>query len=268
MYAREQVIFSARFILASECNGVNEQKNGSCPKGGILEDVKPLIGNRIGSLYIIGQNDNIVYCHCSNCGKSNIEYSYNEIMNYINKCSHITCGCENKVQSIITENLIDVKYNRLTIVKQINNEMVECRCSCGKVLEITIDELKNNGISMCKECKKKTERLTRQISVNRNSKELYYIWNKFLQLYKKPTKRFEREIIKNGIKFFPSILEKKDCFELFSQWAIVNGYGKIGFCYLERINHFKDYDFDNCYWTCVKTDSYYKLPKINEHRDL
>lgn len=246
----------------------SERTNRSCQKGGILETIESLIGNKIGSLYVLSQIDDKVYCYCSNCGNNNIECSYNKIMYCIRHNKNITCGCKLEEQSNTSENLIGVKYKELTIVKQKDNEIIECRCRCGKVFPYNINKFKNNDISMCNECMKNRKTQKEQTLIGRNRKELYFIWKKYKQLYEKPTKNFKREIIDNEIKFFPNIWNKENEFEFFYQWAIISKYGeRSGVCYLDRKDYLEDYNETNCYWTYSKCAlKFFEFPKFNEER--
>ena len=233
-----------------------------------MESKESLVGKKIGSLYVTSQKNSKVYCYCSNCGNNNIEYSYSKIMYYIRHNKDITCGCIPPEQAQITKNLIGAKYSELVILQQKDNEKVVCRCTCGELLTTTIDNLENKNISMCKKCMKDRIKKNNLILSNRYRKELYYIWIKFKELYNNPTPKFEKEIIKQNIKFFPTIFDNDNGFEMFYQWAIQNNYDKsTRGCYLGRKNHSKDFDYDNSYWTSSKSVSYYKFPKLNEERE-
>ena len=233
-----------------------------------MELVESLIGKKVGSLYITGQKNSKVYCYCSNCGDNNIEYSYSKIMYYIKHNRNITCGCTLKRKLQITKNLIGARYNELVVLQQKDSETVVCRCTCGELLTTNIINLENKSISMCEKCMKDKEKKKEIIMSGRSRKELYYVWIKFKELYNKPTPKFKREIINNNIQFFPSLCDKENGFEIFYQWAIQNKYGMhLGGCYLERRNYLKDFNFDNCFWTSDKSNSYYKFPKLNEERE-
>ena len=233
-----------------------------------MESLELLVGKKIGNLYITSQKGSRVYCYCSNCGNYNIEYSYFKIMYYIKQNRSITCGCTSKKQVEITKNLIGARYDELVVLKQKDNKTVVCKCTCGKLVKTNITNLENKNISMCKKCMENRIKEKEVIMSGRNRKELYYIWIKFKELYNNPTKNFKKNIIDNGIKFFPSIIDTDNGFEYFYQWAITNGYGKIsGCCYLERLLYSKNFAGDNCIWTTDKKSSYYKFPKLNEERE-
>lgn len=228
-----------------------------------------LIGSRIGSLYVTSQIDNKVYCYCSNCGNYNVELSYTKAKDFTDEDKIITCGCNIAIQSTVIENLIGIKYNELTVVKQIDSKTIECRCICGKVFSCDIDKLKNNSLTMCEECMKKKEKLDIQILDDRNKKELKYIWYKYKELYKNPTKKFKREIIDNGIKFFPELEDNKQAFEFFCQWANIKKYGEYtSKCYLDRKNYLEDYNSENCFWASLRPNDYVKFSDVNEDRKI
>lgn len=154
-------------------------------------------------------------------------------------------------------------FDRLVVVKILDNRMYECKCLCNNLEVISGEALLKREFEMCSKCNKEIKMKLD----NRNRKELYYIWYNFKQLYTKPTKKFKREIIDNGIKFFPTIFDKEDGFERFYNWAIIDGYGNMGNCYLDRKNRLLDFNSDNCYWTSDKSDSYYTFPQLNEKRE-
>lgn len=165
-------------------------------------------------------------------------------------------------------------FGNLVVVKILDNGMYECKCLCNNLEVISGDALIKREFEICSKCNKEIKMKLD----SRNRKELYYIWNEFKNLYNKPTKRFKEEIINKGIKFFPSIFDKENGFELFCRWAMIDGHTETGVptrvygessrqCYIKRVNHSKDFDSDNCYWTSSKTDSYYKIPQLNEKRE-
>ncbi len=158
-------------------------------------------------------------------------------------------------------------FSNLVVVKILDNGMYECKCLCNNLEVISGENLLKREFEMCSKCNKEIKMKLD----NRNRKELYYIWYEFKNLYNKPDKRFREEIINKGIKFFPTIFDKEDGFELFYQWAILCKKGKYREserqCYLTRIDYSKDFDWDNCYWTSDKSDSYYTFPQLNEKRE-
>lgn len=240
----------------------NESRFGSWQKGGKVE---LLVGKRIGTLYIVGQDESNVYGYCCNC-RNNITYSYEKINELINKDELITCGCEIEEEIEeeieIEENLIGTQYNKLTIVKQINEEEIECRCECGSLLKTKLDELENKNISMCKECKivDNVNKAENEYKLQgRYRKELYYIWSSYKNLYINPTPEFKKNIIKNNIRFFPDLEKYENAFEMFYEWAIIwceQQYGENGKVALVRIDESKDFSRDNCLWIYQDLDKY------------
>lgn len=164
-------------------------------------------------------------------------------------------------------------FSNLVVVKILDNGMYECKCLCNNLEVISGEALLKREFEMCSKCNKEIKMKLD----NRNRKELYFIWNNFKQLYNKPTKRFREEIIDKSIKFFPTIFDEEDGFERFYNWAIIDGktkngastgiYGDLGKIYLDRENRLLDFDWDNCYWTSSKSDSYYTFPQLNEKRE-
>lgn len=161
-------------------------------------------------------------------------------------------------------------FGALVVAKILDNKTYECKCLCNSLEVFSKESLLKKESDKCSKCKE----IKKMQLDNRVRKELYFIWYKFKELYKNPTKKFREEIIDNGIKFFPTIFDKEDGFEFFYNWATLNGYGERVSCYsdsvncyLDRMNRLLDFDSENCYWTSSKTDSYYKLPKLNEERE-
>lgn len=154
-------------------------------------------------------------------------------------------------------------FGSLVVVKILDDGRYECKCLCNNLEVASGEALLNREIETCSKCNKEIKMKLD----NRNRKELYYIWYVFKQLYNKPTKRFREEIINKGIKFFPTIFDKDNGFEAFYTWSNINKYGDSGRYYLDRINRLKDFSEENCYWTSIKTVSYYTFPKLNEKRE-
>ena len=153
-------------------------------------------------------------------------------------------------------------FSNLVVVKILDNGKYECKCLCNNLEVVSGEALLKREFKMCSKCNKEFKMKLD----TRNRKELYFIWNEFKNLYNKPTKRFKEEIINKGIKFFPTIFYKEEGFELFCQWANMNKYGNLGNYYLDRKNRLLDFDSVNCYWTSIKSDSYYTFPQLNEKR--
>lgn len=154
-------------------------------------------------------------------------------------------------------------FGALVVAKILDNQTYECKCLCNNLEVFSKESLIKKESDKCSKCKE----IRKMQLDNRARKELYFIWYKFKELHKNPTKKFKKEIKDNEIKFFPTIFDKEDGFEIFYTWAILNGYGERNNCYLDRRNRLLDFDSKNCYWTDSKTDSYYKLPKLNEERE-
>lgn len=120
---------------------------------------KDIIGQRFGKLLVLNKtkqraaNSSVIWeCLCD-CG--NITYSNSSNL----KRGHITsCGC-NK-QKYIDSLKIDVKsgdkYGDLTIIKEVEprgHRRFECLCSCGKIIEVSLSDLRSQHTQSCG-CKK------------------------------------------------------------------------------------------------------------------
>ncbi|MBQ8234890.1 MAG: hypothetical protein IJZ36_04860 [Bacilli bacterium] len=159
---------------------------------------------------------------------------------------------------------IGTVFGSLVVAKILDNQMYECKCLCNNLEVFNGESLLKGEIKRCSKCKN----IIKMKLDERNKKELYYIWNKFKELYNKPTKRFKEEIIDKGIKFFPTIFDKENGFEFFYNWAILNNYRERGReCNLKRKNELEDFNEKNCYWSVSSTYALVKLPNLNQERE-
>lgn len=228
-----------------------------------LEDFykNSIVGLRVGSLYVYKQYlmSNTVFCYCSNCNKSNIEIPVAKMQYWLKHNKAVTCGCEvnykDKEKHLLN---YGASYSKLTIVKKNKNKIYECLCECGNLIVVDEEHLKNNITTQCQNCKSEEIKNKRDSYQDRVRKELYYIWNSFLYLYKYPTEDFKYKILDKEIKFFQ---EFNNDFELFYNWALSSEYREGGKIYLEREDKKKDYAVDNCKWSKEDKSKFIDLPK-------
>lgn len=151
------------------------------------------------------------------------------------------------------KNIIGERYGRWTVIKDsptvkdksgYYHRMAECKCDCGKVKIVRVNNLYNGTSKSCG-CLKK-ENSVKATSTHRMSKtRIYREWAAMIARC-----RYH----KNYSDVFPCEEWKK--FENFRDWALSNGYdSKLT---LDRIDPFGNYEPDNCRWIPMSEQAYNK----------
>lgn len=161
------------------------------------------------------------------------------------------------------EDLTGKVFNKLTVIKHLENGKWLCKCDCGNEVIVKSGNLKNGHTKSCG-CLRKQKmsnlgKLTGKINSkiagfnNRKYKDLPYD-NTFIKLYRRWNQILNRcnnknsSYYKNGIKVCN---EWKNDFRNFYHWAINNGFDstlKWQDCTIDRINNKSGYNPNNCRW--------------------
>lgn len=113
-----------------------ESKSCGC----IKKQFNDLTGQHIGEWSVLYRNDNRTYmCRCS-CGTEKIVQAYHLIHGVSKSCGHST----NKL-----EDLTGKQFGELSVIKYIGDRKWECRCSCGKIVNILAQQLKSGSTRSC-----------------------------------------------------------------------------------------------------------------------
>lgn len=164
-------------------------------------------------------------------------------------------------------NLIGLKFGKLTIIKYIDKHHVECICDCGNKKIVNIGNLKSGGTKSCgclvKEQSSKNGKISAyKVSIknrkysdlpyDKTQKRLYSIYHQILgRCYNEKNPKYKR-YGERGIKMCD---EWKRDFRNFYYWAINNGFDiNLSYidCSIDRINNDGNYEPSNCRWVNQK----------------
>jgi len=118
-----------------------------------------LLNQKFGKLLVLEEtekrkNKSVVWkCQCD-CGNI-VEYSTKELRSDgLIQCHN--CGNTRKVKTNLTENIINKKFNHLTVIEKTRNKqskklLYKCKCDCGnnKDVFVTRTDLKSGAIKSC-----------------------------------------------------------------------------------------------------------------------
>lgn len=251
--------------------GIGKKKTGSLKE--------KLTGKIIGQIKVLSINEKkeIAKIFCEECKKENILPLDKVLEMYRRKKVSYTCGingCQytrkNKQSEIYKNIKTGDRFGKLTVIERTENKisktknsfssipMFLCKCDCGEQVEVQARYLVNGNTKSCG-CMKlgnfNAKTSYRYIKEQENGKELYDIYKRWKEKFRNPTPMFKKNVVDNGIKFFPELEGKEQPFRLFYQWATLNGFSKEN-KYLERKNYLKDFSSKNCFWTSIRTKGY------------
>ncbi len=137
------------------------------------------------------------------------------------------------------KNMIDQKYGKLTVerfagVDNNRNALWECKCDCGKIINVISPSLKSGNTRSCG-CilRKHDSSYTR----------LYNIYRHMIWRCENPN---ADQYPYYGGKGVEICKEWREDFKAFKKWAYENGYNDN--LSIDRIDPDKDYSPDNCQW--------------------
>lgn len=160
-----------KWVCRCECGNITEVsgshlRDGSTISCGCYRNEKVSkrdeIGKKYGKLTVIEQlpsRNRRIYWKCKcDCG------NYCEVSGTSLRSGQISCGCAQ------IKNRINNRYGKLTVVKQLPNNMWECKCDCGNKITVFGKYLDNGHISSCGCLKSLGEHKIQQILNNLNIK--------------------------------------------------------------------------------------------------
>lgn len=149
--------------------------------------------------------------------------------------------------------MLNMKYGKLTVIKELENHKCLCRCECGNLKTISIYSLRSGNTKSCGCLSKELarERISKvsehNIKHNKSNTRLFRIWCKLRDRCNNIKNDRYKDYGGRGIKVCDEWL--KD-FNSFYSWSIANGY-KEGLS-IDRINVDGNYEPNNCRWVTAK----------------
>ena len=133
-----------------------------------------------------------------------------------------------------------------------------CRCKCGKVVEVRIENLGRSKYESCGCYKKSCVGLWGEKALGLSDTRLYVIWTGMKQrCYNQKSKAY-KDYGGRGIKICD---EWKDSFLPFYHWALISGYSEN--LTIDRININGNYSPDNCQWITIQEQQAVGKKRIN-----
>lgn len=231
-----------------------------------------LIGKKFGRLTVLEiqkkqlykqngtKNGSMYYCVCKcDCGNiktvelSHITQSGRKI---------ISCGCAAKeyAESLKSKGFIGKKYNRLTIIKEVENKKgkryVLCKCDCGKEKEINLSNV-IRGISKSCGCASVEAVKKHFITHGMTHSKIYFVWCGIKRRCYNKNCRNYKDYGGRGIEMYNEWLGDNG-FINFYNWALKNGYDKTKNgkeCSIDRIDVNGNYCPENCRFITIQEQS-------------
>lgn len=222
-----------------------------------MSKFRDLTGLRFGLLTVLEETNErqngvriwLCKCDCGNIVKKRHD-------NITSRHSQ-SCGCLQKKSNFYQK--VDIsgqKFGKLTPIEETDKRSGTspiwiCRCDCGNIVEVRKKNLLE-GITRSCGCLRK-EYYAQRRTHNKSRSRLYGVWHGMVNRCTNPNTINYNDYGGRGIKVCEEWLNS---FQLFSEWATVNGYDEQaprGQCTLDRIDPDGDYSPQNCRWVDMKT---------------
>ena len=141
------------------------------------------------------------------------------------------------------------KYNRLTIIENLENAMVKCKCDCGNVIVSRRNSVKNGITSSCGCYHRETVGKINRTHGMTNHK-LYKTWRNMKSRCSNPNATKYSIYGGRGIKVCD---EWNNNYMAFYNWSINNGWKPE--LSIDRINENGNYEPTNCRWADAVTQN-------------
>ena len=150
-------------------------------------------------------------------------------------------------------NLTGQRFGKLTVLtfkgRYNHQTWWHCKCDCGKDVVTSTNRLKNGQTKSCGCYNREMTKLKNTKHGSSNS-PLYKVWRGMINRCKYPgTKNYDR-YGGRGIRVWE---EWENSFDLFSKWAIQNGYSEK--LTIDRIDNDGNYTPQNCRWVSWKVQA-------------
>lgn len=149
------------------------------------------------------------------------------------------------------EDLTGQRFGRLTVLEFVSNDKPKsywkCKCDCGKVVTVYVQDLKNGKTSSCG-ClqREKAGKVNKTHGLRKT--RIYNIWSHIKdRCYNSNCKSYKNY----GGRGITICDEWRNDFKAFYDWAIGNGYNNT--LTIDRIDVNGNYEPTNCRWVDMKT---------------
>lgn len=220
-----------------------------------------LLGDTFGMLLVIGRDDQQREktkwkCLCQ-CGVVRSVQTSKLTSGYTTSCGK----CAKQID------IAGKRFGRLFAERRTNerdsdgNVIWECRCLCGKRLNVPSSSLRKGNTRSCG-CLKKENFTNRKHGMSQS--KIYDVWTTMLQRCYNPNNKKFGDYGGRGIAV---CAEWRSDFQNFLNWSLENGYeirfGKDRLT-IDRINNDQDYSPGNCRWATYSVQNSNQRPRTRE----
>lgn len=208
-----------------------------------------LIGHRFGNLVVIQRMENDKFnngmwkCKCD-CGNEIIVRSA-----LLRGGRTGNCGCKKRMRLDLTSRV----FGELTIIRNVDSNINKdtmwlCKCSCGKEVELTYNQIVHERIRSCGCTKYVFDH--HHMSGTALFRAIKDIRNRCYN----PNTKYYPDYGGRGIKVCDEWMDKEHGISNFIKWSYENGY-KEGLS-IDRIDNDGDYTPENCRWTTASVQMF------------